>query len=129
MPLLLLPSLLFDHILLYSPLSHIIPHPFLPSQSDFPWLIFSVDYKLDHDPGLKGLGPFIKRLYDCREGTDHHLFCSAQQNYITSPTGPVKMERDSSSVKIYRLYLRCTVYINVFMLMHLEDSFAPTEYY
>jgi len=41
-PLLLLPSLLLDHILLYSLLSRLIPHPFLPSQSDFPWLLFSL---------------------------------------------------------------------------------------
>lgn len=75
-PLLLVLSLLLDHILLYSPLSLVlfpIP-PSFPNQFPyFPFLIFSVDYRLDHDPGLKGFGPFIKQLYECRDGSDHHL--------------------------------------------------------
>lgn len=46
-------------------------HPSFPNQ--FPFLIFSVDHRLDHDPGLKGCGPFIKQFYECRDGSDHHL--------------------------------------------------------
>lgn len=65
----------------HSLLSHSPKTSFPIALQFFPCLIFSGDSRLGHGPGLKGFAPFIKRFYEYRDGSDHHLH-SAQLSRV-----------------------------------------------